>query len=72
MDDKVHPSDTVTTYGKGMIVAQSPSNILSSSHEGFPRVYVDFEMGTHILVYIKATTARYSTGSCHLKLFIHA
>lgn len=41
--------------GVGVIIAQSPRSILAPCSDDFPCIVVDYELGTEILFYIRAT-----------------
>ncbi|XP_038725627.1 subtilisin-like protease SBT3.3 [Tripterygium wilfordii] len=41
--------------GVGLIVAKNPTDVLTSCGDNFPCIEVDFEIGTHILFYIRST-----------------
>ncbi|KAH7863512.1 hypothetical protein Vadar_018458 [Vaccinium darrowii] len=43
--------------GLGVIIARNPSSILAPCNDDFPCIVVDYELGTEILFYIRATSS---------------
>ena len=45
--------------GVGVIVAKNPGDVMGPCGDDFPRVVVDYELGTQILFYIRSARYHY-------------